>query len=546
MRICSGKPNYNFDEYITEWKRKLFGSNKSLTCEYPIESGSGFVFDIRGSNLYVGITQPNNKSGNITLPSFINQRQLVYKGIEYPDPQLTFYNPKNGQPFQDFHPMRGLINNQPYDFPLNNTVYRPEINLRVICPNDCASEFYSFLNILNQNITVTQNVDYLVTYPGFINIYGIPINIPVINSDSWLDCQLVDKNDVRETALGLAMQLTHKIEQLDSLGSNSIIVIYIPEKWEWFTSFCDEVEHFDLHDYIKAFAVQKGISTQLIREKTLISRLTCQIAWWLSLAFYVKALRTPWVLKNLNKDTAFAGLGYSLNHNADKQKIVLGCSHIYTAEGQGLKYKLSKINDFKLDRRNNPFLSEHEAYNLGINIRELFYKSVGELPKRVVLHKRTKFTQEEINGLTQSLKYSGIENVDLIEITYEDNARFVAIKDNFTLDNFPVARGCCFPVTDDTAYLFTHGIAPSIRNPNFRYIKGGTSIPVPLKITKHYGNGNIDEIATEILGLSKIDWNSFDLYSKLPCTLESSGEIAKIGWLLSHYEGRTYDYRNFM
>lgn len=546
QRVYSGKPNSNYDEYLAKWKKKIFGIEINLKSEYPINSGSGFTFEVRSNNLYVGITQINNRKANIALPGFISPRQLVYKGIEYPDPQLTFYNPQNGQPSQDFHPMRGLINNQPYDFPLNNTVFRPEINLRVICPSDCSAEFYDFLNILNQSIVVKNNVDYLITYPGFISAYGIPINIPVISTNSWLDCQLVDKSTIKESALNLATQITHSIEQLDTLGNNSVIVIYIPEKWEWFTSFSDKGEYFDLHDYIKAFAVQRGISTQLIREKTLNSGLKCQIAWWLSLAFYVKSLRTPWILKNLNPDTAFAGLGYSLNHYADKQKIVLGCSHIYTADGQGLKYKLSRINDYKLDRRNNPFLSEHEAYKLGINIRELFFKSVGELPKRVVLHKRTRFTNEEITGLTQSLRYSGIENVDLVEITYEDYARFVAVKDDFSIDNFPVTRGCCFPISDNTAYLFTHGIAPSIRNPNYRYIMGGTSIPVPLKIKKHYGNSNIGQIATEILGLSKMNWNSFDLYSKLPCTLKSSSEIAKIGWLLSHYEGRTYDYRNFM
>ena len=34
--------------------------------------------------------------------------------------------------------------------------------------------------------------------------------------------------------------------------------------------------------------------------------------------------------------------------------------------------------------------------------------------------------------------------------------------------------------------------------------------------------------------------------SKLPCTIESSNEIARIGWLLSQFEGSLYDYRFFM
>lgn len=69
---------------------------------------------------------------------------------------------------------------------------------------------------------------------------------------------------------------------------------------------------------------------------------------------------------------------------------------------------------------------------------------------------------------------------------------------------------------------------------------------LPLKVVKHYGSGDMAQIATEILGLSKMNWNSFGLYSKLPCTIESSNEIARIGWLLSQFEGTLYDYRYFM
>jgi len=34
-------------------------------------------------------------------------------------------------------------------------------------------------------------------------------------------------------------------------------------------------------------------------------------------------------------------------------------------------------------------------------------------------------------------------------------------------------------------------------------------------------------IGEEILGLSKMNWNSFDLYTKLPATVETSRQIAK-------------------
>ena len=158
--------------------------------------------------------------------------------------------------------------------------------------------------------------------------------------------------------------------------------------------------------------------------------------------------------------------------------------------------------------------------------------------KRVVVHKRTPFKKEEVKGLTESLISAGIKDIELLEISYADDIRcFEYSKYTTEIDGFPVRRGLCFPLNADTMYLFTHGIAPSVRNPNYKYIQGGKSIPLPLKIVKYYGNGTMTQIATEILGLSKMNWNSFGLYSKLPCTIESSNEIARIGWLLSQYEG---------
>ena len=326
-----------------------------------------------------------------------------------------------------------------------------------------------------------------------------------------------------------------------------VALIYIPKEYEPLTGYVDENEKFDLHDYVKAYAAQRNIATQFVREKTLESDLNCQIMWALSLAIYVKSSRIPWVVSGINKDTAFAGIGYSINRTESSSNVVVGCSHIYSADGQGMKYKLSKIDDCTFDRKKNPYLSEDEAYRLGLNIKELFYKSFSEMPKRVVIHKRTPFRRDEIKGFVTSLSSAGIKDIDLLEITLEDDLKCFEFTRNMdAIDGFPVRRGLCFPLNDNTMYLYTHGIAPSVRNPSYRYIQGGKTIPQPLKIVKHHGNGTMSQIATEILGLSKMNWNSFGLYSKLPCTIDSSNEIARIGRLLSQYEGSIYDYRYFM
>ena len=324
-------------------------------------------------------------------------------------------------------------------------------------------------------------------------------------------------------------------------------MIYIPKEFEVYTAVSDGFLKFDLHDHVKAFAAQKQIATQFIREKTIESDLNCQIMWALSLAIYVKAGRTPWTISGIQPDTAFAGIGYSILPGGGGNNIVIGCSHVYTSDGLGMKYKLSKLQDVTIDKKHNPYLSENEAYRLGLNIKELFYKSFTELPKRVVIHKRTPFRNDEIKGLVDSLSSAGIQDVELIEITYEDDLKCFALNYNCSdADGFPVLRGLCFPLNNNTMYLYTHGIAPSVKAASRKYFQGGKSVPLPLKVIRYYGSSNMAQIANEILGLSRMNWNSFNLYSKLPCTIESSNQIAQIGWLLSQFEGSLYDYRFFM
>ncbi|MDD2362160.1 MAG: SIR2 family protein [Oscillospiraceae bacterium] len=547
QKVNNDKPNLKYHNYILAWAKFLFSSSP-LALKYPEGSPNAFSFKIGINNMLVGLSSKNSPT-KLSLPNNISEKQIVLSGIEYDDPQLLFYNPSQNKMTRDFHPMRGLKNNQPYDFHLNNSLFQPTISLGVLCPSSHSSTFESFLNGLNQTYISNYNVDYVIDFPGFSNAFGVSLTVPSSKSNQWIEISPISTGqNLYNDALDFANQITRKIEQLSAQSKCDVILIYIPEEYENLTSYKDDSRYisFDLHDFIKAFAVQKGISTQFIRQKTILSKLDCQIAWSLSLAIYVKSLRTPWTLANVDETTAFAGIGYSINKNEHGTEILVGCSHIYSSDGHGVKYKLSKISEVTYDRKHNPYLSENEAYQFGINIRELFYKSLIDLPKRVVIHKRTPFMPQEIKGITESLSSVGIQNIDLIEITYEEHSKFFEFDKNYLIDGYPVRRGACFPINERTAYLFTHGIAPSVKSQYRKYIKGGKSLPVPLKIIKHYGNGTLDTIAKEILGLSKMNWNSFELYSKLPCTIESSNIIAKIGWLLSQYEGSIYDYRYFM
>jgi argonaute-like protein implicated in RNA metabolism and viral defense len=288
------------------------------------------------------------------------------------------------------------------------------------------------------------------------------------------------------------------------------------------------------------------VPTQFLEQETLADQQQCRVWWWLSLALYAKAMRTPWVLDALSFDTAFVGLGFSIDRKASRgEHIILGCSHLYNAQGQGLQYRLSKIEHAKIIK-DNPFMSREDACRVGETIQQLFFEAQRKLPHRVVIHKLTPFQKDEREGLQEGL--GGVDEIDMIEINVEDALRYVSSvpKQNggFDEDNFPVRRGTVVKVEDYSALLWVHGATDAVR-PGWKYFQGKRRIPAPVLLRRHAGRSSLSVLAEEILGLSKMDLNSADLYSRLPATVHSSKQIARLGTLLQRFGPMSYDYRLF-
>lgn len=540
--------NDKFNEYVSKWRKILFTNFTEF--DFPKDSNSGFSFKINKNPVFTlidDLTVNNNETHNI--PSHL----IKYKGVKFREPNLIFSSNNGGKRCLEPHPMKGLVNHKPFETGVDHFLNK-EIKMSILCIEEYSQTLNSFLNKLNSKICITNSKErYLIDYEGFESIYKVKLDVPKINSSDWRNIEDLNlSNEIKHISNIIKENICSEILKISASGTQKIIVIFIPNKWLNYTSYSNEFESFDLHDYVKAFCAEKGLTSQFITERTVLDyKQECQVIWWLSLSFYVKSFRTPWLVENSTTDTAFAGIGYSIDkHNKDNH-IVLGCSHLYTSNGEGLKYKLSKLSNDKIQWRDKkPHLSYDDAYDFGRSIINLFYESMNEMPKRVVIHKRTFFTQEEKNGICDSLlDNANIQNVDLIEINFEEDIKYVAskIKNGKTeIDGFSVARGTCIQLTSYSALLWTHGIIPSVKNQYYNFYPGGRYIPKPLKIIRHYGNSSLEQISTEILGLSKMNWNSLNMYSQLPATIFSSNEIARIGKLINNVGNAEYDYRFFI
>ncbi len=543
-RLLGYQHNKDFNADLDFWRKFLCPTGADEVYDFP-PSSAAFEFTLSAKPAYAAITMPHRQSIQLAP----NVQPLVHhRGMVCEEPRLLFATAPNGRAYADVMPLRGLATKGPFDQALSSQPYSDRIRISVVCPKAESGILEAFLSGIDNRWSPQRQdkEEYLVPYPGFEQAFRVPLQIPKRTDVNWFTLPEIDPSRDQESgARELARNINDAIRAA-ATTDRSVVLILTPARWDRWRGFESEHEAFDVHDFVKAYAVQRGISTQFLKQEKLDIYDKCRFWWWFSLALYAKAMRTPWVLEGLDANSAYVGLGYAIDTKAARgQQIVLGCSHLYNSHGQGLQFRLSRIENPTI-RGGNPYLSFDDARRMGETIRSLFWDSQQRLPERVVVHKLFPFRFDELKGLRAGLE--GVRELELLEINHESRLRYLSskvVQGGFAEDNYPVRRGTALRLTDREALLWVHGSTDAVK-PNWTYFQGKRRIPGPLVVRRYAGTSSLSSLSTEILGLSKMDWNSGDLYSQLPATVQSSKSIAQIGALLERFGAESFDYRLFM
>ena len=279
--------------------------------------------------------------------------------------------------------------------------------------------------------------------------------------------------------------------------------------------------HRDLRRAFKALAMQFHKPTQILQEVTIglvDSRRQldhrARLAWNLFTGLYFKVEGLPWAPVGLEPGTCFIGISFFRplgSTNTLRSSVVQAFNH----NGKGLVLRGPSFRwDSKQEGR-SPHLSEDMANELLQMVLRRYRSERRQLPRRVVVHKSSRFEPEERSGFETALCSSEVEQYDLVSLRISNDVRLMRA------GQYPPLRGASF-TAGDISYLYTTGYIPELG----KYPHG--HVPSPLQIADHIGDASEAQIKQEILLLTKMNFNSADYAGASPIDLRFSKLVGDI------------------
>lgn len=284
-----------------------------------------------------------------------------------------------------------------------------------------------------------------------------------------------------------------------------------------------------LHRAIKAEGMRFKLPTQLIWPAALAGGAEVQDdatrAWNFCTALYYKAGGVPWRVTGLVKNTCYVGLSFyqPIDHIGELQTSM---AQAFSDKGDGM---VLRGTSFKWDlRQGSPRLSKDAARTLIANVLDQYRLHLQQTPARVVIHKSSSFSAEEIAGMREALDG---------KVDYHD---FLSVRPGairfLRLGQEPPIRGTVIEVAPRRYVVYTRGYVPFLR------VYPGLRIPQPLEVTHAEGTGAITELLREFFALTRLNWNSADFASAEPITL---GFSRSVGLILSELPSDVQPQRSF-
>ncbi len=282
----------------------------------------------------------------------------------------------------------------------------------------------------------------------------------------------------------------------------------------------DRLLHQNFRRALKARAMLIGIPIQLGTDNLFLDRLNnenpASRAWNVCLALFYKAGGLPWRLKTLSPDTCYVGISFHRYQSKQRSSVFPSLAQAFPATGEGFVMRGDIVSlDPNSDER-IPHLKASQASDLAKKVVEEYRNRVGSNPLRMVIYKTSKFNPDEEQGFRDALSSTA-----LVELVNLRPSEFRLVRRGV----YPPSRGTIAIVNDTTFNLFTNGYFANWGT----YM--GAHIPVPYEINI-LGSSDPIKICSEIMGLTKLNWNTARDFTSTPIPIHFAKEV---GSIISHF-----------
>jgi hypothetical protein len=253
-------------------------------------------------------------------------------------------------------------------------------------------------------------------------------------------------------------------------------------------------------------------------------------AWNVSVALFYKAGGIPWRLKTDGPETCFVGISFHHLRTKSNDLVYSSLAQAFSTEGDGFALRGDAL-PWVGDQERHTHLPEEQAASLARRVLTEYHERTGRDPSRVVLHKTSRYDDAERRGFREALR--NIPIVELVTLAQRPQLRLVQ------LGSYPPRRGLLCTVNDDATYVFTTGFVPEWGT------YPGPHIPVPIQLITD-DSADRFRLATEVFGLSRMNWNTARDTSGYPITLRFARDVGTIMAEVPPHQSPNPSYRYYM
>lgn len=366
----------------------------------------------------------------------------------------------------------------------------------------------------------------------FINNPELDYIVPQKEVDNILKSKL-KKTEISDEIIDLYKDAYNELLENSLSGKPDIIYIVISDSVFKKVGNVKQVKgDINLRRKLKAEILSLGLNVpiQLVLESTIdntkksIQDLS-QIAWNYCVAQYYKTGNCiPWTIKDIDADTCYLGVSFHRVLDGKNNRLQSSIAQAFNKGGKGLVFTGKQFEWKKeITKVTTPHLKYEYAKDLIINVLSQYRKINKHTPKRVVIHKTSDFWDgynhidyNETDGLLDGIRELLGEDteVDLVSIK---SSKIRMLRNG----DYPVLRGSLFKLSEENAILYTTGYIPYFNTYH------GAYTPVPIEI-ENIGETPIEDIAKEILALTKMNFNNSEYCDGLPITIQFSSKVGEI------------------